>query len=126
MAVGAGDRVPAGAPLATAGADGVVRLGARRAPGGYVDPATLFRRAPPPLGPAPSPRAIRRTPWPRAAPRADPVAAPPGAPPATPPLAWLGAALLALAVPGRLLRARRGRALKPALSRPSSATRWSR
>jgi hypothetical protein len=153
LAVGAGDRVRAGAPLATAAADGVVHLGARRARGDYVDPATLFGSTPPALGPAPSPRAIRRPPGrvirrpqpPRAAPLPTPAAAPvavPGAAPAapphaapaassdarpvTPPLAWLGAALLALAVPGGLLRARRGRTRGPALSRPSSATPWSR
>jgi murein DD-endopeptidase MepM/ murein hydrolase activator NlpD len=118
LAVRAGWRVVAGAPLGRLGASSRLRLGARRAADGrgYLDPLTLLRDeapAPPDLGPAP--RALRPRPPGPARPAPWPVAAPPRpAPtPATAPRrlpwpAYPALALVAGALPvGALLRLRR-------------------
>jgi len=113
-AVRAGASVRAGARLGIVGTGGRVRLGARRTAQrrGYVDPLALIAiaRAPrhaPPAGPvARRSRPVLPSPVPVAA---VPVAAVPArapAPPAVPPPAWIGAALLAVAVPGGALAGR--------------------
>jgi Peptidase family M23 len=124
--VRAGDRVRAGAVVASVGAAGRHRglhLGVRRAgdPFGYVDPAPLLRRvaAPPPLGVAPPPGVRPSGPAPGpSAPAPAPVAdrpapvAPPAAsaPPADAPVAaWAGLALAATAAAGSARRRRRRR-----------------
>jgi murein DD-endopeptidase MepM/ murein hydrolase activator NlpD len=83
LAVRAGSRVVAGAPLGALGPSGRLRLGARRAGDrrGYVDPLTLLgdeRPALPHLGPAP--RAPRRRPLRPVRPAARPVAFAPAPP----------------------------------------------
>ncbi|UGS34639.1 murein hydrolase activator EnvC family protein [Capillimicrobium parvum] len=122
--VRAGDRVRPGRAVGAVGADGLVRLGARRTVRrwGYVDPLSLVEGVPPPrhappAGPAarrvrPAPPALRRSPSPSASPVA--VAAERTRAPAqrrVPLAAWAGVALLALAVPGGAVagRARRRR-----------------
>lgn len=125
-AVRGGVMVARGAPLARVGSAGRLRLGARLGPNRYEDPLTLLPRLPL-LGPAPRPRP--RTPRdhpdvpivrPRAVHRdvrpvapAPVVSAAPRAAPA-PLAAWLGAVLVALALPGGALlrrdRRRRARA----------------
>lgn len=109
-----GQAVATGEPIARAGPEGVIRLGAHRGPAGYVDPATLLAGDAPPLGPAPTAGDRRRRP--PSPPLARPVlprAAGDSVPPAAPPaLAWLGLALVALALPvgaGRMRGRRRAR-----------------
>jgi murein DD-endopeptidase MepM/ murein hydrolase activator NlpD len=78
LAVRRGSKVAVGERLGALGADGRLRLGARRADDrrGYVDPLTLLRErtptAPPALGPAPRPRRPRPAPIPPARPRPAP------------------------------------------------------
>ena len=131
-----GRLVVAGARLGTA-LGPVVRLGARRAGRrhGYVDPAGLLGG----LGPGPPPPVLapprgrrppakpRRTPLTRSG-AATPSRRPaPRAVPRPPPLAWLGAALLAVALPvGGVVRRgarhrRRTRAAGPATGAPAPA-----
>lgn len=124
--------VAAGELLGTAGSRGRVHLGARwtRDPFGYRDPLALLgppprsgprlvirpRRSSPaePLGPAPAPVSARepaRIPAPRPVTAPRPVLRPAPSRPVTVPAAWLGLALLAVAVPaGGLVRRRRRRA----------------
>ena len=134
-----GDRVPAGGRIGTVGRSGApahraahLHFGVRRTERrwSYVDPGTLLggpvlrperpvvgrpghRPGPaPPLGPAPRAAPRRAVP---VRPAARPAPAGAGAPaaggPGLPPLAWAGAVLAALAVPGtwRLARRRPGR-----------------
>ena len=121
LAVRAGSRVVAGAPLGKLGASSRLRLGARRAGDrrGYLDPLTLLRdeaTAPPHLGPAPRarrlrpPRPARPGPWPVAAPTR-PVPTPATAPRRLPWPAYPALALVAGALPvGSLVRRRHRRA----------------
>jgi hypothetical protein len=100
--VGRGDRVGRAA--------GVVHLGARRGGSafGYVDPASLFGRRPPPLGPAPP---VRRRPRPAPTLRPAPAPRPVAAPAVTPVGAWVGLGLVAAGLPlGAVARRRRERA----------------
>ena len=120
LAVRAGSRVVAGAPLGALGASGRLRLGARRAGDrrGYLDPLTLLGdEAPvaPRLGPAPRARRLRP-------PRPARPALPPPAPaPATasrrlPWPAYPALALVASALPvGSLVRRRRRQATTAAV-----------
>jgi len=136
--------IAAGDHIARVGARAALRLGARKGPGAYVDPASLLAERVPPLGPAP--RAVRPGPAPPATGRRHPppatgrrpasprrvlpatVSRPRATPapkPATPLLAWAGlAAILAAVGPLPVLvvrrRTRRGRARRPA---PSPASR---
>jgi hypothetical protein len=122
-----GAAVLAGERVGTAGATGVVRLGARRAGDrlGYRDPVALLGggpgRAPPlaPLGPRVRER-WPRTPAPaparRVAPRASPVAR------GVPLAAWLGAALVACALTAGI-SLRRARLPRAALRRSARAPR---
>lgn len=115
-----GDRVGRGARVGTVPSglgraddvtparSGLVHLGARRVGEafGYVDPASLFGRRSPPLGPAPPGRRPRPAPTPR------PVTAPqPAAAPRTTPVgAWVGLGVVVAGVPaGAVLRRRRER-----------------
>ncbi|MCW2989984.1 MAG: hypothetical protein JWM73_578 [Solirubrobacterales bacterium] len=103
-----GQTVGAGATIAHVGRAGGLRLGARRGPAAYVDPATLFADRRLPLGPAPrTPRAPR---WPSPDPPPSPPLRPASPRPArTPLLAWLGLGLLAGATPVGALARRRSR-----------------
>jgi hypothetical protein len=105
IAVRRGERLRPGGILGAVGPARHVHLGARRG-SAYVDPLALLADDAAPAGPPPAPPSPRR---PRAGP---PAFRPPRAAHRTlPSIAWLGAALLALAVPGvtvgRAVRRRR-------------------
>lgn len=110
-----GDRVTRGARLGTLASDGRLRLGARHATDrhGYLDPLTLLRdprtTAPPTLGPAPRPRARRRSPAPPTAGRPFAPTADPTAPRRLPWPAYPALALIATALPAGGLVHRRNR-----------------
>ncbi|MFL5845881.1 MAG: peptidoglycan DD-metalloendopeptidase family protein [Solirubrobacteraceae bacterium] len=103
-----GTTVRAGDVIARAGPAGAIHLGARTAPGHYVDPATLFARPAPPLGPAPTSRRPRRPdPPPLAVLGRQPTRTPTTTAP-TPPALWL-ALVLAAAALGPITVRRRSR-----------------
>jgi len=131
----AGARIPAGAPIGTAGAvreHAGLHLGVRRASDrfGYVDPASLLRARRPPVPPA-GPRTVaRRTAPPpshppplpsRPPPRAVPAPTPTeGSSPVAPWPAWAGLALLLAGAAGAgTAGRRRARRAAPARAAPA-------
>ncbi len=129
VAVRAGARIRAGAPVGTvAPGHGGLHLGVRREgdPFGYEDPLTLLAAPPRPFAPAPAPPAPR-APRPAATPWSAPRPLPPGPLPAgrASPLApwpvWAGLALLLCGVAGTGTLALRRRRVAAACVEPAAA-----
>jgi len=108
--VARGERVARGRRLGVVGAGGRVRLGARRAGDrfGYRDPLALLAARRAARGPraAPPPAGASRRPPARAGPARAPVAVRRAPPARAPLLAWVGAGLVALALPAGAVGAR--------------------